>query len=339
VYASKKDGLVDIQNPDRTGAEPPPGLEIGDTWDDATNEITRGSARMSAISSGESKTAPALDLPSSEEFGEAPPEAREAMLAFASGGLLIKTLQMAKAHLDFQDAGAPPQSRSGKEEGRYGPKRNWSLVQSGLIANPYLMGTTPSELENVKDLHERASQPGLPGELARKSLANIRSIASLADPRLIGDDRFLAIHERDATSSATLASAAATMAPDVAKHGLESLKRRLLEKQAQSAGRIENSEIQTVGFSPGAVIGFVFQPGLYSTWADAKPHFQKVVDTIASPQPGLPGFTPSPRESFLIFTFHVDEAAKKSRLVYIESLSPRREGRPPAAEPARTMAR
>lgn len=255
------------------------------------------------------------------EASAVPLEAQQAIEKFSDGGLLIKTVQNNNAHLDFQDAGAEASELSGVAEGRYGPKRNWSLIHKDIIANPYLMASTAEQKEDIERLTANAEKGGLLGGMAKGKLKGYRSMGLLADPSAIGNDRFIGIHEKDQSSNSTLSQDTSTIPGHDVPGRMEVLRDQLLRKQQAGSGRIDNSEIQTVGFSPNSVLGFLFKPGSFSNWDAAKPHFQNVVNTITSPSE-LPGYTPSTRTKFFVFTFAVNEANKSTSLTYIDILVP-----------------
>ncbi len=305
--------LQNADNPDEVymGSSAPLLME-GDTWDDETGEITHFADRMGAIFRGEGNGAPALNLPSAEEFAEKldqlgkkpaearvpaiPREAAQIMRRFNEGGLLIKSLQIPHAHKDFQDADVTlEEAQAAARAGRYGSKRNWSLAHGGIKPSYYKMGVSM-----------------LP-----------RNMASLADPELIGDERFVEISDTDKASNSRLPADTRTLPPDEARRQMGAVRERLLKKQSESAGRIDNSEIQTVGFSPNAVVGFMFKEGgNLGSWEAARATFQQVVNRITDPGSDLPGFTPSTRERFYVFTY--TETDTGTELVYLDTLSPQR---------------
>ena len=242
-----------------------------------------------------------------------PNEAQAIINKFNDSGLLVRTAQLNNAHLEFQDAGAPASEFSGVKEKRYGPKRNWSLIHNRLIAGPYKMVSTAEEEEELKDL--QAKGPAGKALLDKK----FRSIGLLAAPDAIGNDRFLKFSEADLSSSATMTGQEKTFSPDQFKSQMEGLRNTLLQKQKDYKGRLDNSEIQTVGFNTDAVKALLFKPGGFKDWAEAKPKFQEVVKKITTTN-DLPGFTPSTLKEIQIFTYKINETEKTTTLEYLDTL-------------------
>ena len=242
-----------------------------------------------------------------------PNEAQAIINKFNDSGLLLRTAQLNKAHLEFQDAGAAPSEFSGVKEKRYGPKRNWSLIHNRIIAAPYKMVSTAEDEEELKNLQAK----GPDGKTMIDT--KFRSIGLLADPYAIGNDRFLKFSETDATSSSNMTGQEKTFSPDQIKSQMERLRNTLLQKQKDYNGRMDNSEIQTVGFNTDAVKALLFKPGCFKDWAEAKPKFQEVVKKITTTN-DLPGFTPSTLKEFQIFTYEINETAKTTTLEYLDTL-------------------
>ncbi|MBN2238790.1 MAG: hypothetical protein JW712_03370 [Dehalococcoidales bacterium] len=280
----------------------------GGMWFQITNrdEILEGDIRSYAALEGQVKSweewnrtsirphviEPETALTVEPEEIEIPEEARMIMERFNEGGLLIKTLQMRNAYKDFQDALASLEEAFEIQRIRYGAKRNWSLAHSRIIPNYYLM-------------NETAPIP--------------RSIASLALPEMIGAHRFLRAETTDQMSNSQIKPGTEPLERSVDPLvQLERLKEELIG-QSRVRETIDNSEIQTVGFSPDAVAGFMFRAVRpYRDWRSARSDFQRIVNIITNPTLNIEGFTPSPRRVFHIFTF--ERVERGTRLIYLDTL-------------------
>jgi hypothetical protein len=261
-------------------------------------------------------------IPNAEQ--DVPDEASRIINKFSEGGILMKTVTQTNAYKDFQDAGASvsdiPKLREAK---RYGAKRNWSLMHHDIIAAPFGMVSTGSELAKHNTLIEETKNNKQDAAVTEQKLKALRSIAFLADPDEIGSDRFIGIHEKDKASNSHVQDDVKPLSKEEVDAQMKKLRDDLVAKQKGASGRLDNSEIQTLGFNSGAIFGLLFKPGSFATWDAAKPNFQILVNTIASPS-SLVGYTPSTRSNFLIFTFTVDEAAKTTDLVYLDTLYPKK---------------
>jgi hypothetical protein len=234
-----------------------------------------------------------------KEAEDIPGGARSVIRKFGEGGLLIKSVQMNNAHLDFQDADVSMGQALEAQKTRYGSKRNWSLAHGKLKPNYYKMG----------------------------ALMMPRNISLLADPAALGYERFLEMSESDMSSNSKIPEGKRPMDAAVAEEQLAVLKDRLIDKQAASDKALDNSEIQTVGFSSTAIIGFMFKEGgLLGSWDAARASFQLVVNKICSSSGDeakpLLGFTPSTRSEFYVFTYR--EREDGTQLVYLDTLKPAR---------------
>ncbi|MCL9783360.1 hypothetical protein M9194_18180 [Vibrio sp. S4M6] len=112
-------------------------------------------------------------------------------------------------------------------------KRNWSLMSSELKDNYYKMGP------------ETGLMP--------------RDFAVLASPHGLSEN-VIGIYETDQASSSSEPIDKQTLSSEEVMVGLSKLKSNLVEKQKSTTGRIDNSEIQTLGLNPKGVVGLLFYP-------------------------------------------------------------------------------
>ncbi|QDG60105.1 dermonecrotic toxin domain-containing protein [Pseudomonas sp. NIBRBAC000502773] len=204
--------------------------------------------------------------------------------AFEKDGLLIRTLQLRNAHLEFHNTGETLDNirAQGDANRAHGGLRKWSLAQADLLPNYYKMGDNAGALP--------------------------RNMAILAFPEKL-QDNITAIHEKDAFSG-NIQADTRYIGRENARKGMQDLLTDLKTQQSEHPENpLENSEIQTVGVPPDALAGLVFYGSNGQTWEAAKPQFQRAINRAG---PEFDG------KSYPVFTYKVEEG--KTRLVYLETL-------------------
>ncbi|WP_447892441.1 dermonecrotic toxin domain-containing protein [Pseudomonas marginalis] len=204
--------------------------------------------------------------------------------AFEKDGLLIRTLQLRNAHLEFHNTGENLDSirAQGDANRGHGGLRKWSLAQADLLPNYYKMGDNAGALP--------------------------RNMAILALPEKL-QDNITAIHEKDAFSG-NIQADTRYLGREKAREGMQGLLNDLKNQQGEHPGSaLENSEIQTVGVPPDALVGLVFYGSNGQTWEAAKPQFQKAINRAG---PEFDG------KSYPVFTYKVEGG--KTQLEYLETL-------------------
>ena len=204
--------------------------------------------------------------------------------AFQKDGLLIRTLQLRNAHLEFHNTGENLDSirAQGEANRGHGGLRKWSLAQADLLPNYYKMGDNAGALP--------------------------RNMAILALPEKL-QDNITAIHEKDAFSG-NIQADTRYLGREKAREGMQGLLNDLKNQQGEHPGSaLENSEIQTVGVPPDALVGLVFYGSNGQTWEAAKPQFQKAINRAG---PEFDG------KSYPVFTYKVEGG--KTKLEYLETL-------------------
>ncbi|MFY0751539.1 dermonecrotic toxin domain-containing protein [Pseudomonas sp. NFX5] len=209
---------------------------------------------------------------------------RPVIEAFEKDGLLIRTLQLRNAHLEFHNTGETLDNirAQGDANRGHGGLRKWSLAQADLLPNYYKMGDNAGALP--------------------------RNMAILAFPEKL-QNNITAIHEKDAFSG-NIQADTRYMGQENARKGMQDLLTELKTQQGEHPDNpLENSEIQTVGVPPDALAGLVFYGSNGQTWEAAKPQFQRAINRAG---PEFDG------KSYPVFTYKVEEG--KTRLVYLETL-------------------
>ena len=209
---------------------------------------------------------------------------RSIIEAFQKDGLLIRTLQLRNAHLEFHNTGENLDSirAQGEANRGHGGLRKWSLAQADLLPNYYKMGDNAGALP--------------------------RNMAILALPEKL-QDNITAIHEKDAFSG-NIQADTRYLGREKAREGMQGLLNDLKNQQGEHPGSVlENSEIQTVGVPPDALVGLVFYGSNGQTWVAAKPQFQKAINRAG---PEFDG------KSYPVFTYKVEGG--KTKLAHLETL-------------------
>jgi hypothetical protein len=225
---------------------------------------------------------PSTEVIASTETGGTP--YRPIIEAFQTDGLLIRTLQLRNAHLEFHNTGENLDSirAQGEANRGHGGLRKWSLAQADLLPNYYKMGDNAGALP--------------------------RNMAILALPEKL-QNNITAIHEKDAFSG-NIQADTRYLGPEKAREGMQTLLKELKDQQGEHPGSaLENSEIQTVGVPPDALVGLVFYGSNGQTWETAKPQFQKAINRAG---PEFEG------KSYPVFTYKVEDG--KTKLEYLDML-------------------
>lgn len=250
---------------------------------------------LSAASLGRAETRyidaePKRETEEKKEEQIVPIEAAQVIEQFNTTGILIRTLQSKNAAYEFDNLEVSVQDAFGlAEHGRHSGLRKWTLIHKDLVANYYKMG---AEIRTMA-----------------------RFMAILASPLEIGD-RYIEVYEKDAFSG-NLKRDTILITQSVALDKIERLLAKLKSNQAKSPEKpLENNEIQTLGFSRGAVVAFMYKacgdPNSPQFWEAAKPQFQGVVNLI---------HVNAGRTSFHIFTYEVDKG--HTSLHYLDTLVPK----------------
>lgn len=205
--------------------------------------------------------------------------------AFQTGGLLIRTLQLRNAHLEFHNTQENLESirAQGDTNRGHGGLRKWSLAQADLLPNYYKMGDNAGALP--------------------------RNMAILAMPEKLHDN-ITAIHEKDAFSG-NIQADTHYLGKEKARESMKSLLRDLQNQQSEHPdSALENSEIQTVGVPPDALVGLVFYGSNGQTWEAAKPQFQNTINRASNEFDG---------KAYPVFTYKVEGG--KTQLEYLDTLT------------------
>ncbi len=209
---------------------------------------------------------------------------RHIVEAFQTEGLLIRTLQLRNAHLEFHNTHENLESirSQGDADRGHGGLRKWSLAQADLLPSYYKMGDHAGALP--------------------------RNMAILAMPEKL-QDNITAVHEKDAFSG-NIQADTRYLGPEKARESMKSLLRDLKNQQGEHPdSALENSEIQTVGVPPDALVGLVFYGSNGQTWEAAKPQFQKVINRASNEFDG---------KEYPVFTYKVEGG--KTKLEYLDTL-------------------
>lgn len=150
---------------------------------------------------------------------------------FRTEGLLVRTVQLKNLGDNFNDICVPVEdfpNYQKRKETFYGPKRKWSFAHPDIKPMFYMFDS-------------------------KSSLC--RHLAIMVVPSLVGWDRYMAISEKDESTSSSIGEKDKLIGPaaeKLYKDTLDSI--RGMKPDAQN----QNSEVSTFGFCIGAFCGLLF---------------------------------------------------------------------------------